>query len=140
MKMENLMKILKDNGCYLKGKIADGRLQITNFCYLLFVICCLIIIGCNQKKETIIPQNIIPKDTMALMMTDVQIAEAKIVGNLDKDGKSKINPQEYYYEIYQKYQINEKKFKESFTFYTAHPELFDEIYEEVVTQLKKQQK
>ncbi len=42
-------------------------------------------------------------------------------------------------QIYAKNKLSKKQFEESFAYYTAHPEMFKKIYEDVLTGLSRKQ-
>ena len=91
--------------------------------------------GCNDEK-VIIPGNIIPRDKMLLVMTDVHLVESLIIQGHTLSDKS---PEAYYEGIYKNHNITKEQFEESYSFYVDHPELFDEIYSEILIKLSEQQ-
>ncbi|MBI4946566.1 MAG: DUF4296 domain-containing protein [Bacteroidetes bacterium] len=90
--------------------------------------------SCGQKAISI-PPNVLPKGKMAQVLTDIHLAEAEANPNAfaDSTQKATINFQQ----VFEKDTITKKQYEESLTFYIAHPELLNEVYEEVVNELSK---
>lgn len=98
----------------------------------------LIFFACTEKKEVKIPDNILSKEKMTAVLTDVHIVEAMINLNLVRIGNT---PQDTtnYYNIFKKNNTSRKQYEDSFKFYSDHPELFKEIYDGVLIELSKKQ-
>lgn len=86
-----------------------------------------------------IPENVLPKEKMVQILTDVQITEAAMLLQSNKGNISKTRIPDYYQFIFKKHQITEKQFRESFTFYIGQVELMDNMYEEVINEISKRQ-
>jgi Na+/phosphate symporter len=122
----------------LRAKVA-GHAELGRSIFLLcstflFVLCT----SCGtEEKQTEIPPNILPKEKMVQVITDVHIAEAE--ANLrtlpDSTSKETISFQK----IFEKNSISKQQYEESLTFYVDHPKLLNEIYEEVLNELSKMQ-
>jgi hypothetical protein len=110
----------------------DAKKILTSLCLsgLFFVSC--------SKKEEKIPAQIIPKDKMVHVMVDIHLAEAHSQFNIPFDDPKKAK-QGYYKFIFNKYKITSSQLMASWSFYAAHPEIFEKIYEEVITELSKKQ-
>ena len=91
--------------------------------------------GCG-KPEVPVPANILSKKAMIPIMVDVHVVEGARNGALILGDTNGI--EDYYAKIYEKHQITEKQFKESFAFYSANPSVFIPIYEAVLDSLKVQ--
>lgn len=92
--------------------------------------------SCGEKETTVeIPANILPKEKMVQVLTDVHLAEAE--ANLrtlpDSASKEPIGFQK----IFDKDSITKKQYEESLTFYIDHPVLLDSIYTQVLNELSK---
>ncbi len=105
---------------------------------LLFLFFSIILNSCAGKQEKI-PDGILSKVDMTVVMIDIQMAEATI--NLSNYGQSNFpsDKQKLFDTIYSKHKISKKKFEESFAYYTAHPEIFEKIYEDVISGLSSKQ-
>ena len=83
----------------------------------------------NCTSNTIIkkPDNLIPKDQMVDLLTDILIAsEAKNIKNIDQ--KRNVN---YYPFIYEKYHIDSTRFYESNIYYTSRIDDYKDLFEKV---------
>ena len=109
---------------------------MNRFSSLLLTAYCLLVFSCGQKdKSVVIPATILPKAKMARVIADVHLAEAK--ENLHSlPDSTKMKPIDFQ-KIFEKDTISKQQYEESLTFYIDHPELFNEVYEEVVNELSK---
>lgn len=103
--------------------------------YLLFVffLCC----GDPAEENVFIPENILPKEKIAQVITDIHIAEAEI--NLLAISDSTLKRSIYFKQIFDKHQITKQQYEESLAFYIDHPETLNKIYEQVLNDLSKMQ-
>ena len=107
-------------------------------CCILSIACCLLAISCGDKSKSVaIPPNVLSREKMAAVLTDIHMAEAE--ANLrtlpDSSSKETISFQK----IFEKDSISKQQYKESLTFYINHPELLNDVYEEVLNELSKMQ-
>lgn len=103
-----------------------------------FFISLLLLVSCVETKKEI-PAGIITKDTMARVLINVHLAEAKVsIRNLPPDS-SLIYYQVLKENIYKKFRINQEKFDKSMSYYTNNVKELDEIYEVVVDSLGLQE-
>ncbi|MFH1004145.1 MAG: DUF4296 domain-containing protein [Bacteroidota bacterium] len=103
-----------------------------------FIYICLfisIMISCQQKKSDIIPDNILSKEKMTKVLTDIHIAEAQT--NLYIMNDTAFKDTIGFQKIFSINQITKKQYEESLSFYIDHPIMLNEIYEEVVNELSK---
>lgn len=103
---------------------------------MLCFFCMVIVFSCTQKgKSVVVPAAIIPKAKMARIITHVHLEQAE--QNLHTPMDSiKMKPIDFQ-KIFVKDTISKKQYEESFAFYLDHPELLNEVYEEVVNELSK---
>ena len=107
--------------------------QIT---YLLLV--SAIIIASCQNKEVEIPNNILPKDTMAVILTKMQLIEASVSTRIIKTNEQK-KGLAFYAQVFQEHNTTKENYDESYRFYSTHPLLLEEIYELVLIKLSTMQ-
>ena len=101
-----------------------------------FLILCLLF-SCS-KTEVKIPEGVLSKNEMALLLTDVNIAQAA-VANYSSGDTVKFSMADYLPEILSIHHITPLQYDSSITFYSRHPELMSEIYDNVITELSKKQ-
>ena len=81
------------------------------------------------------PEGLIPRDTLVLILADVEIAESAL-REMQNIGKQIGDLNEaYYHNIFVKYGIDQAKFDSSMVYYRQDPEVIDKIYEDVITRL-----
>ena len=93
----------------------------------------IFLVSCTSNTIFKKPKDLIPRDTMSLLMQDMMIASsAKFVKN--KNLQKKINYMAY---IYDKYQIDSLRFQNSNFYYTSKIDLYEEIINDVKVQLEE---
>lgn len=100
--------------------------QLTVFLSFVFLVSCTS--NTIYKK----PKNLIPKDSMLLLLTDMYIASSAKFSknkNLERD----VN---YMFLVYENYKIDSVRFKSSNTYYTSRIEEYNEMLSEVRKRLE----
>ncbi|MEO5569290.1 MAG: DUF4296 domain-containing protein [Bacteroidia bacterium] len=106
------------------------------FSFILLLIG-LFFFSCSKKQEKI-PGDIIPKAKMVQVMVDIHLAEAHSQFSAAFDNSANVK-QTYYKFILNKYKISYNQLMNSWKFYAEHPEIFSQVYDEVITELSKRQ-
>ncbi len=89
-------------------------------------------LGCTSRTIYKKPEDLIAKDLMVALWTDIYIANsAKAVKNNRLDIKANYMPF-----IYEKYQIDSSRFMRSSIYYTSKVELYESMFLEVETNLR----
>ncbi|MBI2966385.1 MAG: DUF4296 domain-containing protein [Bacteroidetes bacterium] len=102
------------------------------FCFSVIIAFNVSFFSCQRQPEKI-PPDIIPRDKMVKIFTDVQIGEAHIqIRGLPADTIALL-----YQSILAQYGVSQDEFRKSFTFYTEHPDILEKVYEEVLNELSK---
>jgi Domain of unknown function (DUF4296) len=98
-----------------------------------------VLISCS-KKEVEVPDDVIPRDSMIVILSEIHLAEATIqVLNVDLNDSTKIASFGLYRHIFSKHNITQELFKKSFDFYRTEPTYFHAMYDEVLTRLSEDQ-
>lgn len=98
----------------------------------LFVV--FLLTSCTSNTIFKKPENLIPRDTMTLLIQDMMIASsAKFVKNNNE--QKKIN---YMAFVYDKYKIDSLRFQNSNFYYTSKIDLYQEIINDVKTNLEEE--
>lgn len=89
-------------------------------------------------SETEVPKEYIQFDTMVDMMADIHVIEAK--ANLARvkgleEGKQLLF--DNYEQVFFNHGIAQKRFENSYKYYSAHPELFNTLFEKTLEELNK---
>lgn len=93
--------------------------------------------GDSAEGSISIPDNILPKEKIAQVITDIHIAEAEISLNAIPD--SSLKRPVYLETIFEKHQITKQQYEESLVFYIDHPAILNKIYEQVLNDMSKMQ-
>lgn len=110
----------------------------TSFCVGVYSFLLMIFCSCSDPVE--IPADVLPKDKMILVLTDVQEIEAQIQAQgLERNDSTKQVAYGYYKTIFNKHKITPETFKKSFDFYQSHLEMMDKMYDEVIINLSKKE-
>jgi hypothetical protein len=110
--------------------------------YSLFILTVffLLMSACKGGEDNVvIPAGIIPPDTMKPLLVDIHLVEAAI--QQKKELKQDVTgiTVDYYTLIFDKYHINRKRWADAQEFYSLHPKLYREMYDEVMSELSKKQ-
>ena len=107
-------------------------LLIVNMKKLSFLLLFTFMVSCTSNTIFEKPKDLIPRDTMTLLIKDMMIASsAKFVKNNNE--QKKIN---YMAFIYDKYKIDSLRFQNSNFYYTSKIDVYEEIFMDVKTSLK----
>jgi uncharacterized protein related to proFAR isomerase len=99
---------------------------------LLFIF----LVSCTSNTIFKKPKDLIPKDTMSLLVQDMMIASsAKFVKNINK--QKKIN---YISFVYDKYKIDSVRFQNSNFYYISKIDLYEEIITDAKVKLESKKK
>lgn len=103
---------------------------MNKFFYIIFL--SLFLINCTSNTIVKKPDNLIPKDQMVDLLTDMFLANGGTnIKNIQ--GKRKAN---YFSLVYDKYQIDSTRFKESNFYYISKIDDYDEILKKVDVRLQ----
>ncbi len=92
----------------------------------------LLLLGCTSRTIYKKPEDLISKDLMVALWTDIYIANsAKAVKNDQLDIKANYMPF-----IYEKYKIDSSRFMRSSIYYTSKVELYENMFQEVESNLR----
>ncbi len=104
---------------------------------ILFV--ALVLSACSKPKVEV-PADVISKDSMIRMLTDMHLAEAAIqMRNLS--GHDSLHREAFgrYKFIFEKYKVSADVFEKSFRWYSSEPEIFSGMYDSVIVHLSEGQ-
>src|SRR6187549_2455985 len=101
-----------------------------------FLLPLLLLLAACSKKPVEIPSDVISKDSMIVILTDVHLAEAVLqLKNLSRNDSTKQIALGYYQWVFEKHKITPEQFNRSFDFYVKQPELMTTMYDSVITRL-----
>ena len=103
--------------------------------YFFYIIIVLFLVSCTSNTIYEKPKDLIPKDTMALLISDMMIAKAA-KSHKNNNLEVKIN---YMPLVYNKFKIDSIRFSESNFYYTSKIEVYEEIMLDVKDVLTKKE-
>lgn len=102
----------------------------------------LIMSSCYNKHQPTsveIPENMIPRDTIVLILVDVEIAEAALRHKYNMGHEIGENKEAYFLSIFSKYDVSKGLYDSSLAYYKSDIESLNLIYEDVISQLSLMQ-
>ena len=105
---------------------------------LIIGVVLLLCFSCKQK-EIIIPNDVIPFDTMVQVLSDVQQSEVAILFLRNKQVIDMPKPEALYKSILSQHEITTEEFDKSFKFYSSHTVLMEKLFAEIIEELSKRQ-
>ncbi|REE83750.1 uncharacterized protein DUF4296 [Lutibacter oceani] len=100
--------------------------------FIYIVLISFLLLNCTSNTILKKPDNLIPKDQMVDLLTDLFIAmNAQTTKNIDL--KRNVN---YFPLVFEKYKIDSTQFKESNYYYTSKVDDYDDILNEVQVRLE----
>ena len=119
----------------IKYRVSSIRIEVALLSWTFFL---LLISSCSSSVE--IPSDVLPKEKMIEVLTDVQQAEALIqFSALERNDSTRTIAYGYYKSVFEKNKITAEQFRKSFTFYANHLDMMDKMYEEVLVNLSKRE-
>lgn len=107
-------------------------------CLLPLIVICVFVVSCGKKNAIKIPQDVICRDTMVDVLTDIHLVKASqqlgmAINPMDTSHTG--TPFDY---VWAKHHITQNEYEKSLDFYTHNPAVLDSIYENVLNNLSKQ--
>ena len=106
---------------------------------IIILTCAFFIAACIKEEDSTIPEDILSHEKMQGILIDVHLSEALAgIEFVKSDTIHQVMPQ-YYIQIFKKHSITKEDFFRSFDYYSEHPAELDEIYEEVLEEIARQE-
>ena len=100
---------------------------------------CFFIVACAEEKKLEIPVNVLSKEKMAEVMVDIHLLEATMGLNTNNADRSNPEDPAPTFSVFNKHNTTKVQYDSSFVFYSYHPDLFTEVYREVLESLSQMQ-
>lgn len=98
-----------------------------------FFLLLLLVSGCQDVQKTPKPENLIPKDKMVDVITEISLLHGARSYNKNLLEEKGVDPTRY---IYEKYNIDSLQFARSNDYYAEHVKEYQDIYSEVKERLE----
>lgn len=105
--------------------------------YFLFAFIALVT-ACSSHKENR-PSDLIPLGKMQMILKDIHYADGIANREGETDNSADARTQALYKEVFEKHGISQKQFFESFNYYLLHVADLDSIYNNIITEISKEQ-
>ena len=129
---------IKNNAGYV-GKKFNFWLATQSLMKSIHIIPIIIILATScSEKDLDIPAEMIPRDSMIEILADVHIAESRLIQDGYKPN-NQVFKSEYIQHVLNKDGVDSTRFNKSFLFYSAAPGYFQDMYEDVITEISKKQ-
>ncbi|WP_207504326.1 DUF4296 domain-containing protein [Telluribacter humicola] len=105
------------------------------------VLACLLLMlmACDSEEQP--PKDIIAEDKMAAILADIHLAESRVSRlQLQSLDSSAMVFNQLQKQIWKKHKVDTLRYKESYAFYTTHPQYMTRIYEKVVKNIEAREK
>ncbi len=102
---------------------------------VVFIIIAVVGFACESDNKT--PENLIQKNEMALILTDMMLLEATYNTRLIRVSDKTERMLKYSEEIINHHNVTKESFDISYEYYMDHPEDFEMIMEQVFEELNK---
>lgn len=101
------------------------------------LLCVCLLSACSAPEDER-PDNLVPEDRMAEILTQVHIAEARVSRlGLRSVDSSNIVYKHLESQIFQKYKVDTSAYRKSYIYYSSHPKDMEAIYKRVTAKLQK---
>ena len=116
--------------------------SMSGFPPVVFFLAMFLLFSCAPEQslsEKKVPENIIQPDSMVAIIVDMQIDEA-VLREMRRVGKYEENIAVNSFEkVFTKHNISKEKYEESIAYYEQNLEIYENIYERVITKLSQLQ-
>ncbi len=103
--------------------------------YIFYIVVLILFFSCESKTKYKKPENLIPKDKMIDLLTEMHlVAGANNINN--KNLEKNLN---YMSLVFEKYKIDSVQFNANNVYYTSNIDEYEKMFEEVERRLKKLQ-
>ena len=105
--------------------------------YLLLVLSVFFVLACSTRPK--VPREFPNEKEMAGLLADIYIAEGAINNSGSYRGKSDGKIPGYYRFVLDKHSLTKQEFDTVVSWYTAHPQLFKEVFDDVISILSEKE-
>jgi len=104
-----------------------------------FLTALVIVAACSSSGET--PEDLIPKDQMVALMTEIHLLESKIKNlNIHPQDSAKVVYRHYEKLLFTDFNITKDQYERSFNYYVDNLDEFKKVYDAVVDTLMQREK
>jgi hypothetical protein len=116
------------------------QLAYRKFIKLALCLILLVIGACKEKQVNLeIPKDIIAKDTMVQLLTEMHLLESSLGIRIFEERKISNTRNLLKAKIYSNYHVSKDRFLKSYDFYAKQPNVIDSMYVDVISEITKRQ-
>jgi hypothetical protein len=105
---------------------------------IILIIASAILLSACHEPVVEKPKNLVPRDRIVEMLTDMHIAESVFQNRrYSSEQLFQFTEADFYYSILKKYNISDTTFEKSLIYYSSHPKEFEKIYSRVLNKLNE---
>jgi hypothetical protein len=95
--------------------------------------------SCDSEERP--PEDVLPQDKMVAILSEIHIAESRIVQMHLKSMDSSVLMYDYFQKkLYKKHQTDSTQYKNSYDYYASDPKRLEDIYDKVAKKIEARQK
>lgn len=106
------------------------------FLRILPFIILYLLLSCKSKNQVSIPADILPPDSMTVLLADVHVLQSAAQLGYSQNIKD-TSLQLAYQSLWKKHNLTENSYNKNMLFYCNHPKLLDSVYEKVIGNLNQ---
>ncbi len=106
------------------------------FLRILPFIILYLLLSCKSKNQVSIPADILPSDSMTVLLADVHVLQSAAQLGYSQNIKD-TSLQLAYQSLWKKHNLTENSYNKNMLFYCNHPKLLDSVYEKVIGNLNQ---
>lgn len=104
---------------------------------IFFIFCITFLFSCGRGDDGV-PAGILPRNKIVKVLTQIHLAEAGRQQAVMKDPSAAADTFSFR-ELFKNEQITKAQYDSSMKYYAAHPDLLDQVYDEVINELNRMQ-
>lgn len=104
----------------------------------MFAIIAAALVSCKEEKQARVPDTILSKEKFTKVLIDLSLAESAANLNIKNVRIEKIDST-YAFDPLKENNVSKEQYDAAALFYTEHPDLYKEVYDEVLKTLTEMQ-
>lgn len=109
-------------------------MESKNRLILFFLLANILFVTC-KRHQSVVSEEIIPKDSLINIIVDLHLADAILLNPITQSKISDISSNRLYKTVLDKYGITKERFNNSINFFAETPIVLDSIYDKVIEKL-----
>jgi len=120
------------------NRITRKKLLLVPGRLLVFFMFFVLIFSSCVKKSVEIPKGVLTREELVPVLVDIHLGQAA-VGIQQARDSMRFSMADYSAYIFRAHHITKDQYAQSLSFYSNHPEMLNDIYQEVINELSRKQ-